>query len=57
MMSDSQVTGLEMSKVDVEELVKELKVLNVDILTSYLKEIWRVKINYKLIILGFSSEE
>jgi hypothetical protein len=45
MMSDSQVTGIEMSKVDVEELVKELKVLNVDILTSYLKEIWRVNIN------------
>ena len=48
MMTDSQITGLEMNKVDVEELVKELKVLNVDILTSYLKEIWRVNINKKI---------
>ncbi len=33
----------EVTKVDVEDLVKEFKVLNVDSFTAYLKEIWRVK--------------
>ena len=30
-------------KVDVEELIKEFKVLNVDIFATYLKEVWKVK--------------
>jgi hypothetical protein len=29
-------------KIDVEELIKEFKVLNVNIFINYLKEIWRV---------------
>jgi hypothetical protein len=29
-------------RVDVEELIKDFKVLNVNTFTSYLKEIWRV---------------
>jgi hypothetical protein len=30
------------NKIDVEELIKEFKVLNINSFTSYLKEIWRV---------------
>lgn len=29
-------------KVDIEELIKEFKVLNVDIFATYLKEVWKV---------------
>jgi hypothetical protein len=32
-------------KIDVEELIKDFKVMNVNNFISYLKEIWRV---YKL---------
>ena len=31
-------------KVDIEELIKEFKVLNVDIFATYLKEVWKVYI-------------
>jgi hypothetical protein len=30
-------------KIDVDELIKEFKVLNVDIFATYLKEVWKVK--------------
>jgi hypothetical protein len=29
-------------KIDIEELLKEFKVLNVDIFATYLKEVWKV---------------
>jgi hypothetical protein len=29
-------------KIDVEELIKEFKVLNVDTFATYLKEVWKV---------------
>ena len=32
-------------KIDVEELIKQFKVLNVDIFATYLKEVWKVKFN------------
>ncbi len=28
-------------KIDVEEILKEFKVLNVDIFATYLKEVWK----------------
>jgi hypothetical protein len=31
-------------KVDIEELIKEFKVINVDIFATYLKEVWKVDI-------------
>jgi hypothetical protein len=30
-------------KIDVEELIKDFKILNIDKFTSYLKEVWRVR--------------
>jgi hypothetical protein len=33
---------ISITKVDVDEMMREFKVLNVDIFTSYLKEVWRV---------------
>jgi hypothetical protein len=30
-------------KIDVEELLKEFKVLNVDTFATYLKEVWKVR--------------
>ena len=29
-------------KIDVEDLIKDFKVLNIDTFTAYLKEVWRV---------------
>jgi hypothetical protein len=42
-------------KIDVEDLIKDFKVLNIDTFAGYLKEVWRVIHYFK--ILGFSSEE
>jgi hypothetical protein len=33
---------ISVDKVDVEECIREFKVLNVDTFSSYLKEVWRV---------------
>jgi hypothetical protein len=41
-MKDTKQAQTEVNKVDVEDLVREFKVLNVDSFTAYLKEIWRV---------------
>ena len=41
-VNDIKVMTLEVPKVDVEELIKEFKVLNVDMFSAYLKEVWRV---------------
>lgn len=41
----------EIEKIDVEELIKGYRVPNVDQFTSYLKEIWRVKIKCVLLFL------
>ena len=30
-------------KIDVEELIKDFKVLEIDTFSAYLKEVWRVK--------------
>ena len=35
-------------KIDVEELIKDFKVVNVSNFSSYLKELWKVKICYGL---------
>jgi hypothetical protein len=48
MDSMSSVT-LSLPKVDVEELIKEFKVLNIDMFSSYLKEIWRVNKNFNFL--------
>ncbi len=31
-------------KIDVEELIKDFKVMNIDSFAEYLKEVWRVSI-------------
>jgi hypothetical protein len=33
-------------KIDVEELIKDFKVLSVNTFISYLKEIWRVRATF-----------
>ena len=50
-------TFLDTQKVDVEELVKEFKVMNIDVFTSYLKEIWRVKLYIKKFIFRILLKE
>jgi hypothetical protein len=50
-------TFLDTQKVDVEELVREFKVMNIDVFTSYLKEIWRVKYILKNLFLGSCSKK
>jgi hypothetical protein len=54
MMIDTRTTTTDTPKVDVEELVREFKVMNIDVFTSYLKEVWRVR-NQKHIYLHFSK--
>lgn len=31
-------------KIDLEDLIKDFKILSVDVFSSYLKEVWRVYI-------------
>lgn len=50
-------TFLDTQKVDVEELVREFKVMNIDVFTSYLKEIWRVKLYIKKFIFRILLKE
>ena len=38
-----QITPDPVDKIDVEELIKEFKVLTIDTFLAYLKEVWRVK--------------
>ena len=38
-----QITPEPVDKIDVEELIKGFKVLNIDTFLAYLKEVWRVK--------------
>ena len=33
-------------KIDVEDLIKDFRVMDIDAFSSYLKEVWRVKNNY-----------
>jgi len=32
-------------KIDVEDLIKDFRVVNIDAFSAYLKEVWRVKKN------------
>ena len=34
--------SMEVDKIDVEELIKDFKILNIDTFAAYLKEVWRV---------------
>lgn len=43
-MKNTKITiNVDVEKIDVEETLREFKVLNIDSFTSYLKEVWRVK--------------
>ena len=33
-------------KIDVEELIKDFKIMNLETFTAYLKEVWRVEYIY-----------
>jgi hypothetical protein len=46
MKSDQNISNVE--KIDFEELIKDYKVNNVNVFVSYLKEIWRVIICFKI---------
>lgn len=37
----ASVTVEKVDKIDVEELIKDFKVLDIDIFSSYLKEVWK----------------
>jgi len=32
-------------KIDVEDLIKDFRVVNIDAFSAYLKEVWRVNFN------------
>lgn len=37
-----KITNATSDRIDVEEITKAFRVTNIDVLTSYLKEVWRV---------------
>ena len=37
----------QVEKIDVEELIKEFKIVNVNNFSAYLKELWEVKLKIK----------
>jgi hypothetical protein len=41
-------------RIDVEDLIKDFRVVDIEAFSSYLKEIWRVK---NFITIGFSSKK
>jgi hypothetical protein len=41
-MNNNQKIEANVDKIDVEELVKDYKVLNLEVFISYLRDIWRV---------------
>jgi len=43
-------TNNPLDKIDVEDLIKDFRVVNIDAFSAYLKEVWRVKIRLKIIL-------
>ena len=43
-----EITPDPVDKIDVEELITGFKVLSIDTFLAYLKEVWRVKENFKI---------
>lgn len=43
-MMKATVTIESADKIDVEDLIKDFKVMSIDNFQSYLKEVWRVKV-------------
>jgi hypothetical protein len=43
MLKNITLTIDKVDKIDVEEITKDFKVFNIDIFSSYLKEVWKVK--------------
>ena len=41
-MNNKPNLQISVDKIDVEDLIKDFKVLNIDNFTSYLREVWRV---------------
>ena len=41
-MNNKPSLTISVEKIDVDDLIKDFKVLNIDNFTSYLKEVWRV---------------
>jgi hypothetical protein len=46
-----KIETINLDKINVEDLIHDFKVLNIDLFTSYLKEIWRVnKYNIRILL-------
>jgi hypothetical protein len=43
-MNNKPSLTISVEKIDVEDLIKDFKVLNIDNFSLYLKEVWRVRI-------------
>lgn len=46
----------QVDKIDVEDLIKDFRVLNISVFVAYLKEIWRVNIEKSNILGSFSKK-
>ena len=53
-MNKDKEPKLTVDKIDVDDLIKDFKVLNIDNFSAYLKEVWRVN---KRLKLGFISKK
>ena len=38
----SNISSEKIDKIDVEDLIKDFRVVNIDAFSAYLKEVWRV---------------
>jgi hypothetical protein len=43
-MNNKPSLTISVEKIDVDDLIKDFKVLNIDNFSLYLKEVWRVRI-------------
>lgn len=53
-MNKEKEPQLTVDKIDVDDLIKDFKVLNIDNFSAYLKEVWRV--NKKIIFRIYLRE-
>lgn len=40
----TNISSEKIDKIDVEDLIKDFRVVNIDAFSAYLKEVWRVNI-------------
>ena len=56
-MMKTSVNVESVEKIDVEELIKDFKIMNLETFTAYLKEVWRVEYIYDFYFIRISLKD